>query len=82
MRLVLLIPLLAIRFVLYYDNMSTNIFLYLQDEFSELVNDDYVAGDDDDMPEVKLQTQATCGPALVLFLMACQYMFKSLFEFS
>ena len=54
MRLVLLIPLLAIGFVLWYDNMSTNIFLYLLDEFPELVNDDYVAGDDDDMPEVQL----------------------------
>ena len=54
MRLVLLIPLLTIGFVLWYDNMSTNIFLYLYDEFSELVNDDYVAGYDDDMPEVQL----------------------------
>ena len=53
-RLVLLVPLLAIGFVFWYDNMSTNIFLYLLDEFPELVNDDYVAGDDDDMPEVQL----------------------------
>ena len=54
MRLVLLILLLPIGFVLCYDNMSTNIFLYLYDEYSELVNDDYAAGDDDDMPEIQL----------------------------